>query len=380
MPSAPDSAKNSPSIRYIAATLEARIRSGEYAGGRWLPAERALAAEFQVSRATLRLALQELEQRELVVRSAGCRPLVVGGRGAGVSSNSTARRSLGLWISGDPSDMGGTITARGVQQALDPDAFRLVTANPSGETQEEVFASEAQALLRMARDEDIGGILLWYLGGSANRPALEELRRAGVPLVFVDRAPPDGFEADFVGVDNTEAAEQVVRHLLSRGHRSIAHLTNRDRASTVAERLDGYRRAIEAAEIPYRPELVLEAPFMETEAGPQERVEQLAECLLGLPNRPTAVFTVNDYSALWLIAALRERGLRVPEDMAVAGFDDVERWAPGHSFLTTIRQPFERMGAQAVKLLLRRLEEPAGPYRHIVLDAPLVVRGSTGGA
>jgi DNA-binding LacI/PurR family transcriptional regulator len=380
MPKSDDKIQGSPSIRHIASTLEARIRSGAYAGGRWLPPERALAEEFQVSRATLRHALKELDRRKLLVRTAGCRPLVVGGRSAETEGAGPARRSLGLWISGDPSDLGGTITARGVLQALDADAFRLVTANPSGKTQEEAIASEGLALMRMARDEDIAGILLWYLGGSANLPTLEALRRAQIPVVFVDRAPPDGFEADYVSVDNTEAAAAIVRHLLDMGHRSIAHLTNRDRASTVAERLAGYRHALEAAGIPYRPERVLEAPFMEPEPDRGGRTDdQVAEQLLGLPDRPTAVFAVNDYHALSLIAALRARGVRVPEDVVVAGFDDAERWTPGHSFLTTARQPFDRMGAEAVKLLLRRLRTPAGPYRHVVLDAPLVVRGSTGG-
>src|SRR5207248_1783281 len=139
-----------------------------------------------------------------------------------------------------------------------------------------------------------------------------------------------GVEADYVGVDNADAAEQIVRHLLAMGHRSIAHLTNRDRASTVADRLAGYRRALAAAGISYRPELVLEAPFLEPKPDLGGRTDdQVAEELLGLPDRPTAVFAVNDYNALSLIAALRVRGLRVPEDMAVAGFDDVERWTPG---------------------------------------------------
>src|SRR5438093_5603854 len=93
-------ATRSPSIQHIASTLEARIRSGAYAGGRWLPPERALAEEFQVSRATLRLALRELEERELLVRAAGCRPLVVGGRRSGGHAVRSARRSLGRGISG----------------------------------------------------------------------------------------------------------------------------------------------------------------------------------------------------------------------------------------------------------------------------------------
>lgn len=370
----------SPAAAFIAETLAERIRAGRYRAGERLPAERGLAEEFRVSRATFRQALAELERRGLLRREPGCRPLVAGE--AARPAARAGRRSIGLWIPSNPNNFGGAMTTRGVQGALDPAAYRLVIGGMSGIGFDAAIRSEAEALLRMAEDEDIAGIILWYLGDRTNLPALAAVRAAGIPLVFVDRRPPAGFEADHVGVENEFSAREVVSHLVSLGHRRIAHLTNADPASTVVERLAGYRQALAAAGLPLRPEWVLTAPFVRpgSDHYPPAYAE-IVDRLLALPERPTAVFAVNDYHALSLSEALRERGLAVPGDMAVAGFDDVERWSPGRSFLTSARQPFEQMGAAAAKLMLARLEgEPQNNTRHILLHAPLVARESTLGA
>ncbi len=374
----PGEQKASPSINFIAGTMEARIHAGEYPHGQWLPTERELAEEFKVSRATIRLVLGELARRNLVLRANGCRPLVMNSNGAVTNGTSQARCSLGLWISGDPGDVGGAMTVRGIHSVLDPDAYRLVVAHHSGATLEALIESEAQALARFIRDKDIEGLILWYFGDRHNLPALMTLRAANIPMIFVDRKPPVGFEADHVGVQNERAAQTLVQHLIEQGHRHIAHITNSEPASTVAERLAGYRKALEAARLPYRPELVLPTRFLELEKNPSAGESPTVDHLLNQPVTPTAVFAVNDYTARWLITALRARGMRVPEDMAVAGFDDEERWKPDKPFVTTIRAPFEQMGTEAARLLLERLQSgPVSAYRHILLEAPLVVRGST---
>ncbi|MBC8104274.1 MAG: substrate-binding domain-containing protein, partial [Cytophagales bacterium] len=104
----------------------------------------------------------------------------------------------------------------------------------------------------------------------------------------------------------------------------------------------------------------------------------LLEELLALPNPPTALFTVNDIVAFHLLAAIRARGLRVPEDLAVVGFDGIEQGEQGVPFLTTVGQPFERIGSQAADLLLERMERgPGAAFRHVLLEAPVIVRAST---
>src|SRR5579864_3451049 len=113
----------SPLMDHILSTIEGRIRQGHYPAGHYLPTERALSQEFHASRSTLRLVLAELEQRDLLIRAPGCRPLIAGHQRRRVPADPTQRHSLGLWISGDPADVGGALTALGVQRALDPDQF-----------------------------------------------------------------------------------------------------------------------------------------------------------------------------------------------------------------------------------------------------------------
>src|SRR5579871_3277598 len=136
----------SPLMDHILTTLEGRIRQGHYPAGHFLPTERALSQEFHASRSTLRQVLAELERRDLLIRAPGCRPLIAGSQRRLMPSDATQRHSLGLWISGDPADVGGALTALGVQRTLDPDQFRIVVDNPIGATLQECIRTEALAL------------------------------------------------------------------------------------------------------------------------------------------------------------------------------------------------------------------------------------------
>jgi DNA-binding LacI/PurR family transcriptional regulator len=377
----------SPSVDHIASVLEERVRSGAYPRGRWLPSERELAGEFGVSRVTIRQVIDEMERRELISRSARCRPLVrplTNGQEAGVErvqgGLSGKRRSVALWLWPDNNDPGSARILRGIRRVLNPDDYRLMLEFPHGGEQEHPEKPEAAFLRRILADSDIEGLILWYLGGEQNLPVLNEVRAAGIPIVFLDRQPPEGFDADYVGVDNAESAAAATRHLLSRGHRNIIHVTNSERVSTVAERLDGYRRALSLAGIPFRPDFVLRdtgPSLSDPYHGCRRAAEEIVRLRAG-SHPPTGIFAVNDHTALILIETLRECGLRVPEDIALVGFDGVERDRPGLSFLTTVQQPFERMGSRAVELLLdRRRLGPAAPIKHIVLEAGLYIGGST---
>jgi len=159
------------------------------------------------------------------------------------------------------------------------------------------------------------------------------------------------------------------------GHHKIAYMSNLDAASTVTERLAGYRRALAHAGIAYRDALVQRDPGDgDSGIGCDESVI----ALLKLPDPPTAICAVNDVVALRVIEALSAQGLEVPADMSVVGFDGIERWAPTMPFLTTVQQPFERIGEQAVELLLERIENgPDAPYKHVVLDVEFAVHRST---
>jgi len=372
----------SPRVAHIVATLEGRIRTGVYPGGRWLPTERELREEFDVSRGTVRQALVELERSSLVIRSAGCRPFIrevverPAPRDDAANRKEAARRTIGLCVKHDLKYSGTYLVTQGVREGVNSDSFRLHIGGANAVTLNRVAEEEAQTLLRMVRDDDISGIVLWYCGGDANLPILRTIQQAHIPLVFVDRAPPTGIEADYVSIDNQHAACEAVRFLIRRQHKRIAHITNPEPVSTVYERLAGYEAALEKAGIPLDPALILTGRI-EGMAEEGLNANEIVDRLLGLSDPPTAIFAVTDYIALAIVRALQERGKRVPEDMAIIGFDDLEHWLPHRPFLTTVHQPFERIGFEAARLLIKRLEsDPTHHSRHVMLEAPLIVRQS----
>jgi DNA-binding LacI/PurR family transcriptional regulator len=228
----------------------------------------------------------------------------------------------------------------------------------------------------------VDGVLLASLHGDDPLPAT--LERAGVPAVLVgrpagpgtpgDRHDPStgrGARASYVDADNRGGARAAVLHLAARGRRRIATITGPLDMGVGLDRLDGYRDGLAAAGLAADPALVEPGDFTE-EGGAAAMVRLLAR-----PGPPVdAVFAASDLMAAGALRALRAAGRRVPEEVAVVGFEDsaVARYAQPP--LTTVRQPIEEMGRQATRLLLAKMAGEATGM-HLVLDTELVVRAST---
>lgn len=371
--SAPLRPEVSPLAARIADLLAERIQAGGFAHRPVFPSERALAAEFRVSRTSVREALRLLETRGLIVRTAHCRP-VVRASSPPARPRPTGRQTIGTWIWPGPTDTGMAALMRGIYRALDASAYRLVVGSPDWVSWSQVIASETEFLEHLVTDTDVVGALICHVGGEYTLPSLRKLHAARLPMVFLDRLPP-ALPVHFVGVDNRHAAEGVVRHLLERGHRRIAHLTNTDVASTVGDRMSGYRRALERAGIAFDSALVAVA-----KESSQAEVPGIYAAILerwqALDRPPTAVFAVNDQCAHRLCTVARARGIRIPQDLAVAGFDGLEHWQGVRPVLTSAVQPFDRMGECAVELLLQAIAEPDRPVQHLLLEAPLSLHES----
>ncbi|MEV5885347.1 LacI family DNA-binding transcriptional regulator [Streptomyces sp. NPDC052020] len=199
----------------------------------------------------------------------------------------------------------------------------------------------------------------------------DELRRLGVPLVVIDPAGSPAAEAPAVGATNWTGGMAATEHLLQLGHRRIGFIGGPPRLLCSRARLDGYRAALDVAGVAVDNALTVPGDFY------HESGFTGAERLLDLDDPPTAIFAASDQMALGAIEALRRRGLRVPEDMSIVGFDDLPevRWcAPP---LTTVRQPLSDMGKLAARMLLdlAREVEPTSP--RVELATELVVRAST---
>ena len=174
-----------------------------------------------------------------------------------------------------------------------------------------------------------------------------------------------------MSVAHRSGANQAMRHLLELGHRRIAAITGPPGWVATEERREGYHAALEAVGIPLDPKLELEADF---DFAPGA---EAAAQLLGLPEPPSAIFAFNDSIAIGALRAARERGLRVPDDLSILGFDDVKYAGIAVPPLTTVRQPLADMGRTAVNLLIRLLERQSFETMHIELPTRLVVREST---
>ncbi len=229
-------------------------------------------------------------------------------------------------------------------------------------------AREVSLLDRLMRGSSDGALLVLPEESSAE---LVEALNDRYPFVVIDPLLPLDARIPTVSVAHRSGANQAMRHLLELGHRRIAAITGPPGWVATEERREGYHAALEAEGIPLDPKLELEADF---DFAPGA---EAAAQLLGLPEPPSAIFAFNDSIAIGALRAARERGLRVPDDLSILGFDDVKYAGIAAPPLTTVRQPLADMGRTAVNLLIRLLERQSFETMHIELPTRLVVREST---
>lgn len=252
---------------------------------------------------------------------------------------------------------------RGAEATARKAGYRVLLCNSEGDLRLEREYIEDLVAHR------VEGLLL-APASDRSRVALLPLLKGRFPLVLLDRSLPDT-DCDHVISDSVAGSRRLVEHLIAIGHRRIAHFTESDDVSTGRDRLEGYRQALEAAHIPVADDLIFRTT---TDRIGGYRATQL---MLHLDPLPTAIFTVNNMTALGAMQALRERGLKVPEDIGLVCFDDVEHLAILSPFLTVVDQPGETFGSLGAQLLFERISGKAGNRsRRIVLQADLIVRQS----
>jgi len=182
-----------------------------------------------------------------------------------------------------------------------------------------------------------------------------------------------GTDFDAFNFDNFEGGYLVTRHLLEQGHRRIATIAGPTEAQDARDRLLGYRKALQEFSVAPDPALEIPGDFS-TEAG-----FDAVPVILNLKPRPTAIVAGNDQSAMGVLSALRQAGVRIPDDLSVTGFDDIPSARFIQPPLTTIKIPIKQMGVQAIQLLLDRITgKVTGPPRQKRMAVELIVRDSTG--
>lgn len=230
-------------------------------------------------------------------------------------------------------------------------------------------AGQEEAYRRVVRSGHLDGVVI--ASAHMDDPLFPRLLQDDVPFMLAGRHPDD--RVNYVDVDNVGGARMAVEHLIRLGHTRIATITGPLSMASGLDRLDGYRLAMGAHQIAVDEKLIVEGDY--TEASGSLGARRL------LSATPTAIFVASDLMAIGVLKALREAGLRVPQDVALVGFDDVTIAAAVEPALTTVRQPIERLGSMAANLLLDLLAVPPdeqAPAHRIVLPTELVVRESCG--
>ncbi len=256
--------------------------------------------------------------------------------------------------------------ARGVEDVAYENDHALIVCNSDEDPEKETV------YLQTMRSEDVDGVILPPSGTGTE--GIRQLLAAGIQVVCVDRRPPPGVDLDMVLAANEVGARAATTHLLDLGHTRIGGIVGRSALSTSRERLAGFESVFREQGLRFDESLV-QFGDSRIDSG-----RELALELLKLPNPPSALFTMNNMMTLGALQAIRSLRLRIPQDVALIGFDDLP-WATAFEPpISVVSQPSYEMGRRAASLLLARVDDPARVVRTETLECQLVIRGSTGPA
>jgi LacI family transcriptional regulator len=227
-------------------------------------------------------------------------------------------------------------------------------------------AKEASYIASLAQGM-VDGLLLILPRSPSDYIAALSSRR--FPFVLIDHQGT-GRDCAAVGATNWQGAYNATEYLINLGHRRIGFITGSMDLGAAQDRLEGYRAALRTNRLSFEPDLVYEGTFFQPDGYTG------ALRFLDLKNRPTAIFASNDVMAMGAMDAIRERGLQIPEDISVLGFDDIPQAVLVRPALTTVRQPLEKMARAATQMLLDMLEYPDKKKERFELPTELIVRDS----
>lgn len=367
--------------KQLTTSFRNRILDGRLPAGTRLPADHELAAEYQLSRDTVRQALAILADEGLIERIQGrgtfVRQVAAASTPAAVAPVAVAvaqeQKQIGLLFSSSLRDNTNLLQQDilvGAEQAARLHGYSVSICYTEGGKEQ-----QAQDIARMSANH-IAGLIICPLNNIADTEVIRQLQAAHFPLVFVDRYLPD-LAVDYVGSDNRAGGFRGTEHLIILGHRRIGYIfleeENLETTSSVRERWQGYSEALHKYGVAYDSSLII--PDINPGEG---RLSPSIYGLLERPDRPSAIFAVNDIVALDVMQVAHALNLRIPQDLALVGFDNEPFSSRLSPPLTTMAQPFFDIGLRACTLLLSRIEGLSTTPRHIELPVNLVIRESCG--
>lgn len=343
--------------------LRAAIKSGEYKPGQLLPTDTEVAKKFNASRPTVAKAVNRLKEERLIGRRAGYGTFVLD-RDAGVVM------VFGLLIP----DLGETeifepICGR-IAALAEENNFSLIWGG--GGSVNNISNADSAQLAKRYVEQGVNGVFFTPFElipdcGKINNRILAEFRQAGIPVILLDSdivSPPASSDYDLVGIDNIEAGFVVAKHLIDQGCGSLGFVNRPWVAQTVAQRIMGAREAAQ-------------------QAGSKFAILEMSDQMSGFAGRlvkdgmPDGIICFNDATAGELLVELLGRGVKIPEDVRIAGFDDVKYARMFGVPLTTYKQPCEGIGTAAVETMMARIKYPNSAPRRIQLKGALIKRRSS---
>ena len=355
-------------VRRIFAFLQEGILRGKFDEDKPLPSLRVLMARYGAPLHTVRSAVDELVRRGLAESRHGS--------GTYVTKRGMARK-IGLVIPGLAySDFFRPFADRIIQLCAKGGYKPILKDDYSRQPRKR--AKEVLSFVKELIGEKVAGVVFQPLehfpsAGYANAKIAEALDEAEIPLVLVDSdivPPPERSRYDVIGINNHDAGVRVAEHLLSLGVTEMRFVLGKDADWNIKNRLRGVASAVTAHGGAWLPSNVIES---------EPNDDKAVRRMLAARPKPQAVICRGDTTAMVLLKTLKRIGKRVPKDVTLVGFDDVEGAAKLDPPLTTIRQPSAAIAAAAFRALVGRIAVPSLPPCEIYLPAPLVVRASTRG-
>ena len=275
-------------------------------------------------------------------------------------------RTLGLVVL-DVANPFFTDVARGVEEAVTAEGLAVILCDSAEK------ADRERRYLDLLEEHRVQGILITPVEGVGTR--LRQLRQRGMPVVLVDRwASTRSFCS--VSVDDVYGGELAATHLVDQGHERIAFVGGPFGFKQVSDRYDGTKRVLTAAGLPESGLIRVETAALNFSSG-RAAGAQIAE--LQANRRPTAAFCANDLLALGVLQEMTRRQLRVPDDLAIVGYDDIDFAAAAAVPLSSVRQPRDELGRAAAELLIEETsEDRRHSHRQLVFEPELIVRASSG--
>ena len=344
----------------VAAILKDRMVNRTWRNGESIPTEKELCVEFDVARGTVRQALQKLENEGYLRREQGRGTFVRLGEPPALPDRPQAKRLA--FVVPYVRDSSVSTILIGFQQVAEQADYVVIFNHVNNDIRQ-----QEQVIVKLMR-EGIAGIALYPVDSDHISP-IDQVVQSGFPVVLIDRYLK-GLSTDYVTSDHFGGAIRGIHYLVDQGHTRVGFVTWLSPATSMEHRHLGYVQALRERGI--KPDASL---VCHVEGYPTVDLTPL-RAYLSSPNRPTAVLAANDQIAIALYRAAASIGLSVPDDLAIMGFDNLDIAEHLDPPLTTVAQPFLKIGQTAAEVLIRRIEGDSQYLRQITIAPEIIARAS----